>query len=110
MGIKPTILAIKKNIEAINGENDVKIVVGGNLTTISGTEVQIFCPVEAYPEAAITWRFSGSSQSYSVSSIDSHLYFRFGVSAGDSGFYTCFANNSFGSDSQATYLSIFGKS
>ena len=109
MGTKPKIITVKKNIAAINGENNAKIVVGGNLTTIAGTAVEIYCLVEAFPAPSISWLYNGSPAPHLIIKEGSYISFSLGVAVGDSGFYTCVANNSLGSDTQTTYMSVIGK-
>ena len=86
--------------------------VGGNVTTIIGTSVEILCPVTALPNATITWQFNGSTvqerNRQSIHLKNSTLALS-GVTLEDIGFYTCFANNPYGEDTKTTFLSVIGK-
>lgn len=86
--------------------------VGGNITTIVGTGVEIRCTVTGKPTPSITWLQNGSVvEATSVRFINrlTKALTLLGVSQDDSGFYTCFANNTFGQVSETTHLTIFGK-
>lgn len=109
-GSRPEITTKEENIMAIYGEKEVSIGVGGNLTTVVGTDVKILCPVTALPNATITWLFNGSS----VKEENRRLIKNGGVSLTGVipehvGSYTCVAGNSYGSASKTTMLSLISK-
>lgn len=96
---------------AVSGEKEVKIVVGGNITTVIGTSVEIHCPVTALPNATVMWLFNGSIVKKGSRRLpkmkNSALTLR-GVTPEDIGSYTCLANNSYGEDTRTTFLSFIG--
>ena len=111
-GSAPKITTPGENVVAVSGENEVTIVIGGNLTTVVGTGVKIYCPVTGLPNATITWLFNGSSvEEGNIRFIDrgNGAFTMIGVGPEDVGFYTCVAKNPFGSVSKTTFLSLISK-
>lgn len=111
-GSAPTITSPEKNVVAVSGEEKVKIAVGGNMTTVIGTSVEILCPVTALPNATITWLFNGSTVlEGNRDSIDlkNSVLTLSDVTPEDSGFYTCYANNTYGQDTKTTFVTLIGR-
>ena len=85
--------------------------VGGNITTIVGTKVEIHCPVTALPNATVTWLFNGSTVKKGTRRLlklkNSALGLS-GVTPEDTGSYTCLANNSYGEATRTTFLTLIG--
>ena len=111
-GSAPKITSAEKNVVAVSGENEVTVVIGGNITTVVGTAVKILCPVTALPKATITWLFNGSSVvEGNIQFIDPEnaTFTMAGVTPEDAGFYSCVAKNLFGSASKTTFLSLISK-
>jgi len=110
-GSAPRITGPKINIVSISGEKEVKIVVGGNITTIIGTSVEIRCPVTALPNATVTWLFNGSTVQKGnrrLLKLKNPAVTLSDVTPEDIGFYTCLANNSYGKDTRTTFVSLTG--
>jgi len=110
-GSRPEIVTPKVNIKAIEGENDVTINVGGNLTTIVGTGVELHCTVKGLPVPSVTWLFNGSvlvTTSVRFVNKKTNDLVLLGVTLDDIGLYTCYANNTFGHVSEITFLNVFG--
>ena len=109
-GSRPQITTKEETIMAINGEKGVSMGVGGNLTTVVGTDVKILCPVTALPNATITWLFNGSSfKEENRRLVKNGGVSLIGVIPEHVGSYTCVARNSYGSDSKTTILSLISK-
>jgi hypothetical protein len=90
----------------------VSVDVGGNLTTIVGTGVEIRCTVTGEPTPMVTWMHNGTVVEISSVRFINKLTKAFtllGVTLDDIGLYTCFANNTFGQVSESSYVTIFGK-
>ena len=108
----PRIITPETNIVAVNGVNNIKIEVGGNVTTTIGSTVEVVCSTTGLPTASITWLFNGSvtreEDPRFVPSADKALLIT-RVTFKDVGYYICFANNSLGSDSKTSFLSVIGK-
>ena len=110
-GSDPRITGPEISVVAVSGEKEVKIVVGGNITTVVGTSVDILCPVTALPNATITWLFNGSTVEKGnrpLLELKNSTLTLSGVTPEDIGSYTCLANNSYGEDSRTTFLSLIG--
>lgn len=111
-GNRPEIVTPKVNVKATEGENDVTISVGGNLTTIVGTGVELNCKVKGLPLPTVTWLFNGSvviTTSVRFMNKKTNDLVLLGVTLDDSGFYTCYANNTFGQARETTFVNVFGK-
>lgn len=111
-GSAPRITGPEINVVAVSGEKEVKVVVGGNITTVVGTRVEILCPVTALPNATITWLFKGSTvekENRRLLELKNSVLTLSGVTPEDIGSYTCLANNSYGEDTRTTFLSLIGK-
>lgn len=111
-GSAPTITSPEENIIAVSGEKQVKIAIGGNITTVIGTDVEILCPVTALPNATITWLFNGSSVKEGnprFIKVKNAVINLLGVTPEDTGSYTCYANNTYGKDTKTTLLSLISE-
>ena len=85
--------------------------VGGNVTTVIGTSVEVHCPVTALPNATVTWLFNGSTVvkgNRRLLKLKNSTLTLSGVTPEDIGSYTCLANNSYGEDKRTTFLSLIG--
>ena len=109
-GSAPRITGPKINVVSVSGEKEVKIVVGGNVTTIVSTKVEIHCPVTALPNATVTWLFNGSTVKKGNRRVllKNLALILSGVTPEDIGSYTCRANNSYGEATRTTFLSLIG--
>ena len=82
------------------------------MTTVIGTSVEILCPVTALPNATIKWLFNGSTvQDGNRGSIDlkNSALTLSDVTPEDTGFYTCYANNTYGKNTKTTFLTLIGR-
>ena len=110
-GSAPRITGSKINVVSVSGEKEIKIVVGGNITTVIGTSVEIRCPVTALPNATVTWLFNGSTVQKGnrrLLKLKNSALTLSDVTPEDIGSYTCLANNSYGKDTRTTLLSLIG--
>lgn len=82
------------------------------MTTIVGTGVEISCDVKGVPHPSITWVQNGSPIEFTsvrLMNKKTKALVLLGVTLDDIGFYTCFANNTFGHASETTHINVFGK-
>ncbi|XP_048583436.1 hemicentin-2 isoform X2 [Nematostella vectensis] len=109
VGDIPRIQSNRQNVVATGGENEVVVEIGGNLTTIVGTGVEITCPMTGEPVPMVTWLKDGV-----MVEITSVVYMNketkalviLGITMDDVGRYTCYANNSFGVDQESTLIRV----
>ena len=104
------IVSSRKKLSAIHGENQVALKVGGDITTIAGTEIIIQCRASGVPDPTVTWYHNGqvcpeshlSSYGYAISFHDR------AIEPNASGNYTCVASSAFGSVSVTSSVEVIG--
>lgn len=109
-GEKPRVLASKDSISSEKEISDTLVVIGGNLTALAGSRVELSCPSVGLPKPVLTWSRNGKTltEADGVDASKAALIIS-ELKVDEQGGYTCTATNVLGSDFKSSYFTVLGE-
>lgn len=111
-GEKARITTVGRQVSSLDGFVNITSYVGDNITSLTGSDLTIYCPTEGIPEPVVSWSRGGaplrSDRRYTVNPFTNALRIR-KLRREDSGGFTCSARNNRGGDQKTSFLNVIGE-